>query len=201
GRGGTGGGDRRAPATSPRRVPSRLSPVLGGRAMSTTVEIASGKLAGAVEDGIHVFRGIPYARAERFQPPEPAEPWAGVREATSFGPASHQNAATLGPILGIDVGPMREQCLSLNVWAPGLDGGRRGVRVGMQGGALVTGASSQMIYDGVHIARRGDLVVVTINYRLGAPGFLRLVDLCGERIPASGNQGVLDQVAALEWVR
>ncbi|HMH77228.1 MAG TPA: carboxylesterase family protein, partial [Candidatus Udaeobacter sp.] len=89
----------------------------------------------------------------------------------------------------------------LNVWTPAADRGRRPVLVWIHGGAFVLGSGSQMLYDGATLARRGDVVLVTVNYRLGALGFLRLRDRFGERLPASGNEGLLDQVAALEWVR
>ncbi|HLK11626.1 MAG TPA: carboxylesterase/lipase family protein [Candidatus Binatia bacterium] len=167
--------------------------------MSVTVETSLGRLRGVEENGLHVFRGVPFARARRFAPPVRPEPWAGVRSAAEPGPTAHQNASVLGPLIGVDLRNASEDCLSLNVWTPGP--GRRPVMVWIHGGAFVMGAGSQPIYDGARLARHGDVVVVTINYRLGVLGFLRLDDCAPGTLPAAGNQGLLDQVVALEWVR
>ena len=152
-----------------------------------------------------MFRGLPFARPPvgplRFGPPEPPEPWSGVRDAARFGPSAAQNGALVGPLMSLGINRTGEDCLYLNVWTPGADRGRRPVLVWIHGGAFILGSGSQMLYDGATLARRGDVVVVTINYRLGALGFLRLRDRFGERLPATGNEGLLDQVAALEWVR
>ena len=152
-----------------------------------------------------MFRGLPFARPPigplRFGPPEPPEPWSGVRDAARFGPSAPQNGALVGPLMSLGINRTGEDCLYLNVWTPGADRGRRPVLVWIHGGAFILGSGSQMLYDGATLARRGDVVVVTINYRLGALGFLRLRDRFGERLPATGNEGLLDQVAALEWVR
>jgi para-nitrobenzyl esterase len=172
--------------------------------VETLVETPSGKLAGRVEDGIHVFRGIPYAKPPvgplRFRAPEPAPAWKGVREAVAFGPSAPQNPMML-PLPGMDVGAMDEDCLYLNVYTPAPDGGRRPVLVWIHGGGFVIGSGSQSIYDGSRLARRGDVVVVTINYRLGPLGFLHLADLCPGLEDAAANCGIRDQVLALEWVR
>jgi len=172
--------------------------------IETIVETPSGKLAGRVEGGIHVFRGIPYAKPPvgplRFRAPEPAPAWKGVREAVAFGPSAPQNPMML-PLPGMDVGAMDEDCLYLNVYTPAPDGGRRPVLVWIHGGGFVIGSGSQSIYDGSRLARRGDVVVVTINYRLGPLGFLHLADLCPGLEGAAGNCGIRDQVLALEWVR
>ena len=124
-----------------------------------------------------------------------------MRDATRFGPASHQASRPLAPILGILVDEESEDCLTLNVWtpAPG-DGARRPVMVWIHGGAWVIGSGSERTYDASHLVRRGDVVVVTINYRLGPFGFLRTREL-GGGLDATGNEAMLDQVAALEWVR
>lgn len=152
-----------------------------------------------------MFRGLPFASPPvgplRFRPPEPPEPWSGVRDAARFGPSAAQNGALVGPLMSLGISRTGEDCLYLNVWTPAADRGRRPVLVWIHGGAFVLGSGSQMLYDGATLARRGDVVVVTVNYRLGALGFLRLRDRFGERLPASGNEGLLDQVAALEWVR
>jgi len=173
--------------------------------VSVIVETRGGKLGGFLQDSVHVFRGIPYAAPpvgpRRFLPPAPLPPWSGLRDATRFGSSAWQSSSALGPALPFDVGPMDEDCLTLNVWTPGLDGAGRPVLVWIHGGGFVIGAGSQAIYDGTVLARRGDVVVVTLNYRLGVLGFLYLKTLCGERLPATGNEGILDQMAALEWVR
>ena len=152
-----------------------------------------------------MFRRIPFAKPpvgpRRFGAPEAPEPWPGVRDATRFGPASHQASRPMAPILGILVDEESEDCLTLNVWtpAPG-DGARRPVMVWIHGGAWVIGSGSERTYDASHLVRRGDVVVVTINYRLGSFGFLRTREL-GSGLDATGNEAMLDQVAALEWVR
>jgi para-nitrobenzyl esterase len=173
--------------------------------MDTLRETSYGTVRGVEADGLFVFRGIPFARPPagrlRFRPPEPPPPWTGVRDASRFGPAAPQNVTVLGPLFRLGTPRTGEDCLYLNVWTPGLDGGRRPVLAWIHGGAFILGAGSQPLYDGSALARRGDVVVVTINYRLGALGFLHLKERCGERIPATGNEGILDQIAALQWVR
>jgi para-nitrobenzyl esterase len=173
--------------------------------MDVLVETRRGPVRGVAEGGLAVFRGLPFARPPvgplRFRPPEPPEPWSGVRDAARFGPSASQNGALVGPLMSLGISRTGEDCLYLNVWTPAADRARRPVLVWIHGGAFVLGSGSQMLYDGATLARRGDVVVVTVNYRLGALGFLRLRDRFGERLPASGNEGLLDQVAALEWVR
>jgi para-nitrobenzyl esterase len=174
--------------------------------MSTTVEVSTGRLEGAREDGVLVFRGIPFARPPlgslRFAPPKDVEPWPGVRGATQFGPAAMQTTDLIGPTVGFDQPESAEDCLTLNVWTPATDGARRPVMVWIHGGAFTIGSGSQRVFDSATLARRGDAVIVTINYRLGALGFLRLSDTAiGRELPTSGNEGLLDQIAALEWVR
>lgn len=173
--------------------------------MDLLVETRRGPVRGAAERGLAVFRGIPFAQPPvgplRFAPPQPLTPWTAVRDTVRFGPSPAQNTAVAGPLLSLGIGRTGEDCLYLNVWTPGLDRRRRPVMVWIHGGAFVLGSGSQTLYDGSTLARRGDLVIVTINYRLGAFGFLRLHDRFGQRLPATGNEGLLDQVAALEWVR
>jgi para-nitrobenzyl esterase len=174
------------------------------RADASIVETRGGRLAGCVEDGIHVLPGNPYARPPvgslRFRAPEPAPPWKGVRDAIAFGPSAPQRPMML-PLPGMDVGALDEDCLYLNVWTPAPDGAHRPVLVWIHGGGFVIGSGSQSIYDGSRLARRGDVVVVTINYRLGPLGFLHLADLCPGLEDAVGNCGIRDQVLALQWVR
>jgi para-nitrobenzyl esterase len=173
--------------------------------MTIEIQTRYGKVAGVREDGLEVFRGIPYAKPPvgplRFRAPEPPEPWSGLRDASAFGGSAPQNKLALDALPGMDVGPQSEDCLYLNVWTPATDDARRPVMVWIHGGAFVIGSGSQVLYEGSALAKRGDVVVVTINYRLGALGFLHLNDLCGEEVGASPNAGILDQIAALGWVR
>src|SRR5262249_60737660 len=135
-------------------------------------------------------------------PAQEVEPWPGVRDATRYGPAAVQTTDMIGPIVGFDQPMGAEDCLTLNVWTPATDGARRPVMVWIHGGAFTIGSGSQRVFDSATLARRGDAVVVTINYRLGALGFLRLSDTAiGRALPTSGNEGLLDQIAALEWGR
>jgi para-nitrobenzyl esterase len=106
----------------------------------------------------------------------------------------------VGRLLGINLKDVDEDCLTLNVWTPSLTG-RRPVMVWLHGGAWLIGGAAQPVYDGGKLVRRGDVVVVTVNYRLGALGFLRGADVCGEELPTTGNEGIGDCVAALAWVR
>jgi len=166
------------------------------------VELAPGKVRGSSEGPLLVLRGIPYARPPvgplRFGAPQPPQPWTGVREATAFGSAPAQSAIDVEYVPGFSlwegIGATSEDSLTLNVWTPGRTG-RRPVLVWLPGGAFLKGAGSQDLYDGSTLAGRGDVVVVTANYRLGVFGFLGLDD---ERFAA--NAGLLDQVAVLEWV-
>ena len=165
-------------------------------------EISTGRLRGQAQDGVVAFQGIPFAKppvgALRWRAPEPPEPWAGVRDATAFGPCAIQStiAGTVGELIGIATHETSEDCLYLNVWTPALDDAKRPVLVWIHGGGNTVGAGSQPRVNGSRMARIGDVVVVTINYRLGAFGFLHAPEL-----GASGNEALLDQVAALRWVR
>lgn len=172
--------------------------------MGTVTETTTGRLQGAiVEEGIRAFRGVPFARPPvgplRFAPPQPAEPWRGIRSAETCGPVSHQGTIGLG-FMGAGQQTQSEDCLYLNVWTPDL-GGRRPVMVWVHGGAFLLGAGSEPLYDGSRLASRGDVVVVTINYRLGALGYLAHPSLRDDATGACGNWGLLDQIAAIEWVR
>lgn len=173
-------------------------------AQDPIVNAPAGSLQGRSEGTLRVFKGIPYAappvRALRWRPPSPTAPWTGVRSAAEFGPVCIQPRSALASIYTRDPGPMSEDCLTLNIWTPA-DAHGAPVFVWIHGGALWGGASSDPVYDGARMAARG-VVVVTINYRLGVLGWLAHPGLSAEspqRI--SGNYGLLDQIAALHWVK
>ena len=164
------------------------------------VDSGAGKVQGLEKHGVAQFRGIPFARAERFRPAEPVEPWAGVRDATAFGPMAPQNPSPLEAMLGAQQQAGQEDCLVLNVYTPATDDAGRPVMVWIHGGAFIAGSGHVPWYNGSNLARLYDVVVVTLNYRLGALGFLHL----GHLDPAfvgSGTNGIGDQVQALRWVR
>ncbi|HLG01851.1 MAG TPA: carboxylesterase/lipase family protein [Acidimicrobiia bacterium] len=170
------------------------------------VEIASGKVEGFEKRGVQQFRGIPYAAPpigeRRWRPPAAVEPWAGTFEATEYGPIAPQAPSPFHTALGAAIPATDEKgCLTLNVWTPNADGAKRPVMVWLHGGSYVIGDGRTPWYDGVHYARQRDVVVVTCNYRLGALGYLHLDDVLGDDFASSGNCGLLDQVAVLEWVR
>ncbi|WP_075980000.1 carboxylesterase/lipase family protein [Bacillus massilinigeriensis] len=172
---------------------------------STIVESIYGKLQGEKIDGVFAWKGIPYAKppvgALRFRAPELPNSWEGVRDATSFSPVAPQPQSEIMEFLGNETLNMDEDCLYLNVWSPGADDKKRPVMVWIHGGAFISGSGSSHWYDGASFAAQGDVVVVTINYRLGILGFLHLGEIGGEEYANSGNCGILDQVAALHWVR
>lgn len=171
----------------------------------TELDITHGRIKGSERDGIHVFKGIPYALPpvgpQRWLPPEDPWPWSGTLDCREFGKWAPQNKSQMDAVMGAEVGEQSESCLSLNVWTPGLDDGRRPVMVWIHGGGFTIGSGAQGVYEGRTLARHGDVVVVTINYRLGIFGFANLNEATGGRIPAIGNEGLLDQVKALEWVQ
>jgi para-nitrobenzyl esterase len=173
----------------------------------------AGRVRGRTVEGIHVFKGIPYgastAGKSRFLPPTPPERWSGVRDALDWGHVAPQPypAGRIDYVRLIrwteQPGGQSEDCLVLNVFTPGLkDGGKRPVMVSFHGGGFVTGSSGAAGYDGAPLARFGNVVVVTINHRLGSLGYLHLADLgAPPAFARSGVAGMLDCVAALEWVR
>jgi len=165
------------------------------------VRLSYGTLRGVTHDGVHVFRGIPYAAPPvgdaRWRAPMPPAPWTGERSYTEFGASAMQgDLGAMGEMIGIAAGPMDEDCLTLNVWTPDLTDEEHPVMVWIHGGGNVVGSSAQPRFDGDYFARRGETVIVTINYRLGAFGFLHAPEL-----GATGNEALLDQIAALRWVR
>ena len=166
-----------------------------------------GRVEGNYEDEQYVFKGIPYAAAPvgnlRWKAPRPVMPWSGVRPAKKFGPIAPQN-----PLPGMEdladfaaTEPQDEDCLYLNIWTQDTDKARRPVMLWIHGGAFIVGSGSQEMFRGNTLVRRGDVVLVTINYRMGALGFMNLKEITRGRIPATGCEGLLDQIAALSWVR
>jgi para-nitrobenzyl esterase len=173
---------------------------------SAVVTIKSGKLEGDYRNGLYIFKGVPYAAPPvgelRWMPPQPVKPWQGIRKADKFGPIAPQNLMPAGPIpMPREVEPQSEDCLFLNIWTPALDNKKRPVMLWIHGGAFVGGSGSSVSYNTGALAKRGGIVEITINYRLGYLGFLRLKDVTGGKIPSTGNEGLLDQIAALKWVR
>ena len=171
----------------------------------SVVHAPAGAVQGEVVGDLNVFKGLPYAAPptgwRRWRPPAEAAAWKGVRDATRFGPACVQPRSSPGSsIYASELGAMSEDCLSLNVWAPA-KAQKAPVLVWIHGGALVTGSSSEAVYDGAKLAGQG-VVVVSINYRLGVLGYLAHPELSAEsREGVSGNYGLLDQIAALRWVK
>ena len=171
------------------------------------VETASGKVRGVIQSGTHTFRGIPYgastAGSNRFMPPRKPEPWTGVREAFQNGPTAPQPAGPPNALILNHKEPalQGEDCLVMNVFTPGVnDGRKRPVMVWLHGGGFASGAGSAHSFDGTYLARSGDVVVVSVNHRLNIFGYLYLADAGGEKYADSGNAGLLDVVAVLQWV-
>ncbi|MBB6250335.1 carboxylesterase/lipase family protein [Nitrospirillum iridis] len=181
-----GGGAAAALALSP-RAQAAAAPVVTTR---------HGRVRGAHQDGIHVFKGIRYGAdtgPRRFQPPQPPAAWTDIKDALTYGAACPQTRFTE---------PLSEDCLFLNVWTPeARAGGDRPVMVYIHGGAYSHGSGGDPLYDGTRLAQRGDVVVVTLNHRLNAFGHLYLGRLAGPAYARSGNAGILDLVLALRWVR
>jgi para-nitrobenzyl esterase len=177
-------------------------------AAGAVVETATGRIRGLRQNGVHVFKGVPYgastAGAARFMPPSPPRPWTGVRDTVSYGPRAPQPFRPMIPEIGdalTGTGPMDEDCLRLNVWTPAIGRGTRPVMVWFHGGGFRTGSGNSAFYDGAELARKHDVVVVTVTHRLNAFGFLYLAAVGGDRYARSSNVGMPDLVLALEWVR
>jgi para-nitrobenzyl esterase len=173
-------------------------------AEAPVVTVERGALAGYREDGLHIFKGIPYAKPpvgdRRWTAPEPLDSWQGVQEVRTFGASCVQPPMPPQSIYADEPEHMSEDCLTLNIWAPERVSGAP-VIVWIYGGALQRGSSASDMYDGAAFAKRG-VVFVSINYRLGLFGWLAHPELSAESPhAASGNYGLLDQIAALTWVK
>jgi para-nitrobenzyl esterase len=163
---------------------------------SNIIETNAGKIQGYKEKGLEIFKGVPFAETPigklRFSPPVSKQSWDGVLNTTEYGPCSFQGYSELEEYLG-KLEPESEDCLSLNIWTPAADSGKRPVMFWIHGGAFMIGGGTDPMYDGSALALRGDIVVVTINYRLGSFGFLYSKGI-------SPNVGSQDQLMALKWV-
>ena len=172
-----------------------------GRAI---VQTEGGRVQGYEQDGLYIFKGIPYARATRFHRPEKAEPWEGIFDACSYGfvcPMLTNDQPRGELYVPHRYWPMDENCLNLNIWTPGLDGEKRPVLVWLHGGGYEMGSSiEQVAYDGANMSRLGGAVVVSINHRLNILGYFDLSDY-GEEYANSGNAGGDDIIASLRWIR
>lgn len=177
-------------------------------AEATLAQTAGGSVAGYIDNGIFTYKGIPYAKAERFMPPVPADKWEGVRSCRAYGPTCPQGkrmgwySDEQAFSFNWNDGFPDEDCLRVNIWTPGInDGKKRPVMVWLHGGGYSAGSGQELpSYDGRNLAEKGDVVVVTLNHRLNVLGFLDL-SAYGEKYAHSGNSGLLDLVAALEWVQ
>jgi para-nitrobenzyl esterase len=170
------------------------------------VKTQNGELIGCFTGDIYVFKGIPYAEPPvgdlRWMPPQHPKSWTGKRPALSSGPIAPQNESHFKKNSQFVIKePQSEDCLYLNLWSPALDDQKRPVLVWFHGGAFALGSGSQADFSGHLLAKRGNVIVVTINYRLGLLGFLNLNEVTSGKIPATGNEGLLDQIAALQWVK
>ena len=168
-----------------------------------------GKIRGLADGPVKIFKGVPYgastAGANRFLPPKPPEPWRDVRDATRLGNRAPQTDTTgfmEEEVVALDRTAQSEDCLRLNIWTTGLaDGGKRPVMLWCHGGGFTGGSGGNVRYDGYNLAKKHGVVLVTVNHRLNAFGFLYLGKLGGEKYADSGNAGMLDIAAALDWVK
>lgn len=181
----------------------------GGDAIAET---ANGRVRGRTENGLKVFRGLPYggdtSGKNRFMPPTPAASWSGARDCTDWGHIAPKPVSSIVPnTYGAMVewsdyrGGLSEDCLTLNVWTPATDSARRAVVVIIHGGGFTSGSGNLVALEGDHLARAGDLVVVTVNHRLGALGYTDFSAIGGSDFAASGVVGMMDLVQSLGWVR
>jgi para-nitrobenzyl esterase len=182
---------------------SRFGISTGYSAETTSVvaETKYGKIKGARNNGVNIFKGVPYAGRvsgdRRFRKPAPLEPWAGVRDALQLG---HPAIQPPNQTYGINEPAPDEDCLVLNIWTPGNDNNKRPVMFYNHGGGFATGSGGSVSQDGTNLARNFDVVVVQTNHRLGIMGYLYLDEVAGKEYEGSGNMGMLDIVAGLEWV-
>ncbi|HLO61276.1 MAG TPA: carboxylesterase family protein [Bacteroidales bacterium] len=160
------------------------------------VKTTFGEISGIIDDSVYTFKGIPYAKAERFMPPQDPDAWKGILECSDFGPAARQIVPWIADSMQDE-----KKLFSVNVWTPGIiDGKKRPVMVWLHGGGFHVGSSNDPMTYGKAMAKKGDIVFVSVNHRLNILGFLDL-SACGPRYAQSANVGMLDLVKALEWVK
>lgn len=184
------------------------SPEINASTEASVVATATGKVAGYIDEGIYIYKGIPYAKAERFAAPQQADAWEGVRSSRAYGPTAPQGKRTgwysddQAFVFDWNDGFPDEDCLRVNIWTPGInDGKKRPVMVWLHGGGYSAGSGQELpSYDGLSLAKSGDVVVVSLNHRLNVLGYLDLSSF-GEEYSKTGNLGTLDIIAALKWVR
>ena len=172
---------------------------------------AAGRIRGVEREGIKIFKGVPYGAdtggANRWLPPKPVVKWTGIRDCIEYGPAPPQGLPIGAPMKEetdmLQQGPIGENCLTLNLYTPavGTNSGKRAVMVWFHGGGFSAGSGNATSYDGVNLAKKQDVILISVTHRLNHFGFLHLADLYGEAYADSGNVGMLDAVAALQWVR
>jgi para-nitrobenzyl esterase len=180
-----------------------------GAGASPAVDTTAGKIRGLAINKVNAFRGIPYGAptggSRRFMPPAKPDPWTGVKETITWGheaPQGHPHTEIPEVRATIQDHEIGEDCLCLNVWTNGFGRtDRRPVMVWLHGGGFTSGNGGYTMYDGANLARKRDVVTVTVNHRLNTFGFLHLADIGGAKFAQATNAGILDVVAALEWVR
>ena len=184
----------------------RTATIIAGDNIAVT-STESGKVKGYIHNGIFTFKGIPYAKADRFMAPEKPVSWSGERSSMSYGPVCPTDPTTsvnnaFEFAFNHDLGYPNEHCQTLNVWTQKLhDGKKRPVMVWLHGGGFTAGSSIELpSYDGENLAKKGNVVLVSVNHRLNVLGFLDL-SAYGDKYKGSGNAGLLDLVAALQWVK
>ena len=193
------------PLLAPAQTPKQTAPIVAGKAIAV-VPTESGRVRGYVHNGTFTFKGIPYAKADRFMAPTKPDSWTNVRSSTTYGPVCPTDPTTsvndeIEFAFHHDWGYTNENCLSLNVWSPDVKGTKKPVMVWLHGGGFTAGSSVELpAYDGENLAKRGDVVVVSLNHRLNVLGYLDL-SAYGAKYEHSANAGLLDLVAALQWVR
>lgn len=172
-----------------------------GSSDKTVVQVESGKLRGSItENGVYSFKGVPYAEAkERFVLASPVEKWDGVRDATEYGKISSQMGFGNTSFVSAEISS--NNCQNLNIWTPALDGKKRAVMVWFHGGGFSSGSAQENTsYDGANLAKKGDIVVVSVNHRLNILGYFDL-SAYGEKYRYSGNAGIQDLVDSLNWIK
>jgi para-nitrobenzyl esterase len=196
-----------APCLQYMQAAEKAVPTIISSSTNPLVQTESGKVRGYIHTGTYIFKGIPYAQAERFMPPQKPTPWEGYKSTLTYGPWSPQTLSgsltrdeelfTMEPAYMVQ----GEDCQKLNVWTQGTnDQGKRPVMVWLHGGGYMAGsASEQSAYDGENLSKKGNVVVVSLNHRLNILGFLDL-SAFGEKYKYSANVGMMDIVAALQWI-